>query len=84
MANFFIKLINFIIKCLGSILTTIFSVLPPSPFTIVDNSPLKPYLGYINYFVPFDECINLLQLWLVAIGSYYLYQIVLRWIKAIE
>lgn len=84
MGNFFIDLINFIVKCIGGILSVIFSILPPSPFTIISNTPLKEYLPYINYFVPVNEIVNILQLWLVAVGGYYIYQVALRWIKAIE
>ena len=84
MGNFFIDLINYLIKGIGSVLSLIFSILPPSPFSIIDNSPIKEYLSYINYFVPINEVIFILQSWLVAVGLYYIYQVALRWIKAIE
>ena len=84
MGNFIIDILNFIIKALGSILSLIFSILPPSPFSAINNSIIAEYLPYINYYIPFNEVIVILQTWLVAVGVYYLYQIVLRWIKAIE
>lgn len=84
MGNFFIEVINFLIKCIGAILSVIFSILPSSPFVIIDNSFIAPYLKYINYFVPFTEVINILQFWVVAVGIYYIYQVALRWIKAIQ
>lgn len=84
MGNFFVDLINYLIKGLGSVLSLIFSILPTSPFVILDNSVIADYLPYINYFVPLNEVIVILQAWLLAIGSYYIYQIALRWIKAIE
>lgn len=84
MGNFFINLINSIIAGLGFVLNSLFSVLPKSPFYIIDNSPIKEYLGHFNYFFPIAEIINILQIWLVAVGSYYIYQIVLRWIKVVE
>ena len=84
MGNWVIDILNFIIKALGSILSLIFSILPPSPFSVINNSVISEYLPYINYFVPFSEIVVILQVWLVAVGVYYLYQIVLRWIKAIE
>lgn len=59
-------------------------VLPDSPFQMLANSPIKPYLGYINYFVPVDFIVNALSLWLVAVGGYYLWSIILRWIKAVD
>lgn len=84
MGNFIIDILNFIIKALGSILSLIFSILPPSPFNVINNSIIAEYLPYINYFIPFNEVVVILQTWLFAVGVYYLYQIVLRWIKAIE
>lgn len=84
MGNWVIDFFNFIIKVLGSILSLIFSILPPSPFSVINNSIIAEYLPYINYFVPFSEVVVILQTWLVAIGVYYLYQVVLRWIKAIQ
>ena len=84
MGNFIIDILNFIIKSLGAILSLIFSILPPSPFAVIKNSIIAEYLPYINYFIPFDEVVVILQTWLIAVGVYYLYQIVLRWIKAIE
>lgn len=84
MGNFFIELINSLIKGLGLVLTTLFSILPKSPFKIIDNTIIAEYLGSFNYFFPIVEMVNILQVWTVAVGGYYLVQIVLRWIKAIE
>lgn len=60
------------------------SCLPDSPFTLLDNSPIKEYLGYINWFLPFDFVVATLQVWLAAIAIYYIYSAVLRWVKAIN
>lgn len=76
--------INTLIEGLGSILTVIFSILPSSPFKLISNSPIAEYLPTLNFFIPVAEIIAITQVWLSAIGVYYLYQIVLRWIKAIE
>lgn len=82
--NFLIDFCNFIIKSLGLILKLIVSILPSSPFSLINNSPIAEYLPTLNFFIPVSEIIAISQVWLLAIGSYYLYQIVLRWIKAIE
>lgn len=76
--------INTLIEGLGSVLTVIFSILPSSPFKLISNSPIAEYLPTLNFFIPVAEIIAITQVWLSAIGVYYLYQIVLRWIKAIE
>lgn len=85
MYSFFINLINSLIRGLGSVLNLMFSLLPNSPFNyVVNSSVISPYLGYINYFVPVAEILAILEAWCVAIGTYYIIQIVLRWVKAIE
>lgn len=84
MVNFIIGFINLIIKALGSVLSFLFGILPNSPFKIIDNSPIAEWLGTLNFFVPVSEIIAICEVWLVAIGIYYIYQIVLRWVKAIE
>lgn len=86
--NYFISIaitiINYIIKCLGEIVSLVFILLPPSPFKILDNSPIAKYLPTLNYFIPISEIVLSAEIWLVAIGLYYIYQIALRWLKVIE
>ena len=84
MGNYIIDILNYLIKGLGAILSIILNILPPSPFQLINNSAIADYLPYINYFVPVSEVIVILQVWLVSVGSYYIYSIALRWIKAIE
>lgn len=79
-----IVFLNGIIDVLGSLISLIFSILPPSPFKLISNSPIAEYLPTLNFFIPIAEIIAITQVWLTAIGVYYIYQIVLRWIKAIE
>lgn len=82
--NVLIDFANYFIKGIGGLLSMLFSVLPSSPFSKVDMSPLKDYLGYLNYVVPVVEIVSILTLWCSAIGIYYIYQIALRWAKAVE
>lgn len=86
MYAFFINLINNLIAGLGKVVQIVFFMLPNSPFQkyIVQNSVIKSYVGYINYFVPIAEMLIVLEAWCLAIGVYYIIQIVLRWLKAIE
>lgn len=61
------------------------SFLPDSPFLSFFNTTIaNEYLSALNWFVPIDKMIVLGESWLVAIGIFYLYQLVLRWAKAIE
>lgn len=84
MYSFIINLINALIRGLGAVLNLIFGLLPPSPFKLLDNTVIKEYLPSLNYFIPISEIISIGELWLVSISTYYIYQVVLRWIKAVE
>lgn len=63
----------------------VMNLLPVSPFApyIAELGELK-YLSYLNYFVPVGTCIDIALAWVTAIVLYYLYSIILRWIRAIS
>lgn len=73
-----------LINVLGTVLGGLVGLLPKSPFHFVSNSQFGDLLAKINYFVPIYEFISILELWIVAVGLYYLYSIVARWLKAID
>ena len=62
--------------------------LPESPiYTALQQSggnPVQNWMGFVNWFVPFGTLSNILSLWCGCVAAYYIYQIVLRWIKVIE
>lgn len=59
-------------------------VLPTSPFReFLDEFSNLPFLGYLNWFVPVRGILIVLVAWCGAIGVFYLYSIVLRWLKVI-
>ena len=63
------------------------SILPDSPFIFLrdmSNSPVAQWLGQLNWFIPINTFVAILQLWCTAILVYYVIQIALRWAKAIE
>lgn len=43
-----------------------------------------PYLSYLNWFIPVSSILVVMEVWLSAIALFYLYSIILRWIKAIS
>lgn len=62
----------------------ILSVLPHSPVQkYLASFDKLPYLGWLNWFVPVSAIITVAETWLVCIGLFYLYQIILRWVRAI-
>lgn len=71
-------------EILDKFLTVLLSVFPRSPFVDTINSlGSLPYLGYINWFLPIGVFAEIGVLWLSAIGLYYLYSVVARWVKLI-
>lgn len=66
-------------------LSLILKVLPYSPFVqYIDKLEELPYLNYLNWFIPVGTFINIGTAWLGVITIYYMYSIILRWIKAID
>lgn len=61
------------------------SVLPHSPFQqYISQWQNLPALGYLNWFLPIRSCLIIFASWLAALLVYYLYRIILRWIKAVS
>ena len=59
-------------------------VLPISPFQqYIDQFRSLPYLGWLNWFFPVGACLTVMAAWLVAVGLFYLYSILMRWLKII-
>lgn len=76
-------LINQIIKALGVIGKAMINMLPPSPFILV-NSVEIPYVKNLNWIIPVDEILFITIYWLGAIATYYIVQVILRWVKVIR
>lgn len=67
---------------------SVINLFPESPFRPMINSfndsVIHTYLSYVNYLLPISEMIGVLSFWLVGVSVYYIYQLVLRWVKVIE
>lgn len=61
---------------------------PASPLADVWSqlaaTPVMEWMGWLNWFIPVGKILGILSVWLTAVSAYYVYQIVLRWIKVIE
>lgn len=60
---------------------------PTSPFVILDemaNSEFYEWLQMVNWFIPINTFVGILEIWLSCVAVYYVYQVVLRWVKVIE
>ncbi len=72
-------------EILDKFLSGFLSILPLSPFTEAINSIASlPFLGYLNWFLPVGTFLKIGALWLTAIGVYYAYSVIARWIKLIS
>jgi hypothetical protein len=67
-----------------NVIIVVIGVLPDSPFRLITNSEIGEYIGYLNWIIPIQQITAILQLWLVAIGIFYIYQAILRWVKAVN
>lgn len=65
-----------------SLLDYILDLLPDSPFLgIVSTIQNLPYLGYLNWFFPVGDILQILVVWLGAVGTFYVLMFILRWVK---
>lgn len=63
----------------------IINTLPLSPFReYISYFNAWPYIGWLNWFLPVRGYLVVWGVWLGSVGSFYLYQVVLRWMKAIQ
>lgn len=58
--------------------------LPLSPFRNLINYLEGIDFGWLNWFFPVGAILHIGGLWLNAILIFYVYQIILRWLKVIE
>lgn len=60
-------------------------LLPDSPFR-VDWIPdiVHQVMGYLNYFIPVGLMLKTMLAWTVVVGLWYVYSLLMRWLKAIE
>lgn len=78
-------MLDWFLELLNKFGNMIVSVLPTSPvqryLSAFDD---LPYLSWLNWFIPVSSILVVMETWLTAIALFYLYSIILRWIKAID
>lgn len=63
---------------------TLMEVLPTSPFQqFLSDFEGLPYLSWLNWFIPVGNFVGIGIAWLGAIALFYLYSIIMRWVKMI-
>lgn len=72
-------------EILDKFLQVVIALFPLSPFTpVIQELSSLPYLGYINWFIPIGDFIKIGTLWITAIGAYYAWSVIARWIKLVS
>ena len=65
----------------------VIKLFPTSPFVILEemaSSDFYEWLQMLNWFIPINTFVGILETWLSAVAVYYVYQVVLRWVTVIE
>lgn len=72
---------------LSGIISILVSVLPQDPFiSSIDSLSvnLGEYIGYLNYFIPIGKICDILALWIVAVGAWYVYRALASWLHLVN
>lgn len=68
----------------NGLINSILRVLPTSPFApFISEFSSLPFLGYLNWFFPVRACLTVMAAWLTAIALFYVYSVIMRWVKMI-
>lgn len=76
--------LNALIKALGYTLEKLFFFLPDSPFRSFVDSFDTSMFAPLSHVLPVAQMAAVFQAWIVAVGIYYMYTIILRWFKVVE
>lgn len=77
-------IVNFMSYIVTSIGQAILSFLPRSPFRDwIDSFDPGEFVGFLNWFLPIRQFLIIVAVWLAAISLFYLYSIIMRWVKMI-
>lgn len=84
--NLLVFILNTIIWLFSAVLNIVFSLLPDSPFLNISTYSLSinKYLPNLSWLLPIKQIIGILVIWLGCMLIYYVYSVVMRWIKLID
>ena len=84
--NLLVFILNTIICLFAEVLNIVFSLLPDSPFLNISTYSLSinKYLPNLSWLLPIKQIIGILVIWLGCMLIYYVYSVVMRWIKLID
>lgn len=66
----------------------VYSILPLDPFrdfiAELNSGRIAEGLSWLNWFIPVGDFVRMLLIWVACISTYYIYTVVLRWLRVIE
>lgn len=74
---------DFLIKLINSILT-VFPHDPFQPFIAEISENISPFLGYVNYYIPFGRLVIILHAWIACIAAFFAWQALARYLHLIK
>lgn len=75
---------NILENIFGQLTLGLSKLLPLSPFSdYLDVLEGLPAIGWLNWIVPVRQILVIFGAWLVAVGLFYGYSILLRWLKVL-
>lgn len=67
------------LNIIKSFFMKIYDLLPGSPFQafFADKSDvLGDFIGWLNWFIPFDLCFKITEAWVIAVAAYYIFVVI--------
>lgn len=72
------------INALFNIFDSLLNLLPDSPFQSLNLSlSSSEFLGFMNWFLPIDRILSIMQLWLSAIIGFYVYKYARKYVSKV-
>lgn len=72
-------------ELVNQFLEALLSLLPRSPFReFFAEFQELPFLPFLNWFLPVQAMANIFRLWLVAVGLYFVYNLIMRKVGLIQ
>lgn len=79
-------MVDFFLELMSKFKDAVISLLPLSPFSkfIDEFEKLNPeWLGWLNWIIPVKQILIVTAAWLGAVALFYIYSVIMRWIKLI-
>lgn len=74
---------KYLIEIIKIVLLKFFSILPDSPFSNMFSDLDTGFMTYLNWFLPLDNCVLIIGIWIDCMIGYYIFVMVWRISKAI-